>query len=143
MVFNWSPQVMTADTVGVLGIWRYNIHTMTTHKPMNQEPDPDNDINSLEKLALETAKIPWKELQYFFASGHAVHVSTELDLVRVARHVANDDRQVIESWMQAGKITPVANAQAREWHDHDAQVWAVVVRPWILIQDDKQGRKTQ
>ena len=140
---------MTSSTVGVHGIKRYNILTMTTHKPMNEEsdsdidPEVDNDINSLEKLALETAKIPWKELQYFFASGHAVYVSTELDLVRVARHVANDDKQVIDNWMQAGKISPVASDQARDWYDNDAQVWAVVVRPWIFIQDDTQGRRTQ
>ncbi|MGB5397416.1 MAG: DUF2288 domain-containing protein [Gammaproteobacteria bacterium] len=106
--------------------------------------DPlDSDVNSLEKLVLETAKIPWKELQYFFASGHAVYVSTELDLVEVAWHIANDDKQLVENWMQAEKITPVSNDQARDWYNTDAQVWAVVVRPWVLIQDDTQGRRTQ
>jgi hypothetical protein len=105
--------------------------------------DFSDDLNSLEKLALETARIPWKELQYFFASGHAIYVSTDLDLVKVAQHIASDDKQIIENWMQADKIYSVTNDQARDWYSADAQVWAVVVKPWILIQDDTQGRRTQ
>lgn len=101
------------------------------------------DINSLEKLALETAKISWKELQVFFAAGRAVYVSPGLDLVRVAQHIANDDSRMIEDWMRAGKISSVSNEQARDWYQHDASVWAVVVRPWVLVQDSARGRQTQ
>ena len=114
---------------------------MSKNSNINDPLEPD--VSSLEKLALETAKIPWKELQYFFATGHAVYISTELDLVRVAQHVANDDKQVIENWMQTDKIAPVSNDQARDWYNNDSKVWAVVVKPWILIQDDTQGRRNQ
>lgn len=103
----------------------------------------DQDLNSPEKLLLETAKISWKELQYFFAAGHAVYVSAELDLISVAHHIANDDREIVENWMSAGKIDHVSNEQARCWHEDNALVWAVVVKPWVLIQDDTHGRKQQ
>lgn len=102
--------------------------------------DPDeHELTSKEKLLLETAKIAWKELQYFFAAGHAVYVSTELDLVSVAHHIANDDREIVENWMNSGKIDHVNNEQARDWYENNAMVWAVVVKPYVLVQDDRQN----
>lgn len=105
--------------------------------------DSEPGINSPEKLLLETAKIPWKELQYFFAAGHAVYVSAELDLISVAHHIADDDKDIVEGWMNSGKVTHVSNDQARDWYKSDAQVWAVVVKPWVLVQDDTQGHRQQ
>jgi hypothetical protein len=103
----------------------------------NSEPE----LNSPEKLLLETAKIHWKELQYFFAAGHAVYVSAELDLISVAHHIANDDKAIVENWLDSGKLNQVSNDQARDWYRRDAMVWALVVKPWVLIQDDSQGRQ--
>ncbi len=37
-------------------------------------------------------------------------------------------------WMQAGQIARVTDAQALAWYDADADVWAVVVRPYVLVQ---------
>jgi len=36
----------------------------------------------------------------------------------------------------------VSNDQARNWYEKDALVWAVVVKPWVLIQDDNQSQNT-
>jgi hypothetical protein len=106
---------------------------------MTDHPEPE--LNSQVKLLLETARIPWKELQYFFAAGHAVYVSEELDLVSVAHHIANDDKALVETWLESGKLDNVSNDQARNWYENDALVWAVVVKPWVLIQDDNQSLK--
>jgi len=86
------------------------------------------------KLNCETAQIAWKELERFFASGHVIHVDDALDLVDVAARVAADDTATISQWMSENRISKVNDEQARIWHDNDAQVWAVVVRPWILVQ---------
>ncbi|MCK4706074.1 MAG: DUF2288 family protein, partial [Gammaproteobacteria bacterium] len=29
---------------------------------------------------------------------------------------------------------PVADKQAKNWYDEEAMVWAVVVKPWVLVQ---------
>ncbi len=105
--------------------------------------DSEAEINSPKNLLLETAKISWKELQYFFAAGHAVYVSAELDLISVAHHIADDDKDIVEGWMQSGKVIHVSNDQARDWYKSNALVWAVVVKPWVLVQDDTQGRRQQ
>ena len=86
------------------------------------------------KVNLETAQIAWRELQRFFASGVAMHVSGDLDLVEVAFQMSEDNAGQIRQWMLAGKLGKVTDRQAAEWFETDALVWAVVVSPWLLVQ---------
>lgn len=87
-----------------------------------------------EKFNLETSQIAWKELQRFFASGTAVYVAPDLDLVEVAYQFSMDNKALVEQWMQNGQLGLVSDQQAIDWLEADAQVWAVVVKPWILVQ---------
>ena len=93
-----------------------------------------NDNPIKQELLAETSKIAWKELQYFFASGMAIYVSEELDIIDVATCFVEDNKAMVEKWMAEQQVMPVPDAQARAWYDEDATVWAVVVRPWVLVQ---------
>lgn len=93
-----------------------------------------------DEIHSETSKIAWSELQRFFAAGKAIYVSIELDLIEVAVQVSNDNSKTIRQWMETGKIAPVSDDQARYWIDTDATVWAVVVKPWVLVQDVKENQ---
>jgi hypothetical protein len=86
------------------------------------------------RINCETAKIAWTELQRFFAGGRTVSVSPGLDLVDVAYQVCVDNKGRIESWLASGRVGPVSDAQAREWLEANALMWAVVVKPWVLVQ---------
>jgi hypothetical protein len=86
------------------------------------------------KLNMETSRIDWKELQRFFAGGAAVQVSNGLDLVDVALQMHADNKPQIESWLAAGTLGKVTDEQAAAWLAADAEVWAVVVSPWVLVQ---------
>ncbi len=86
------------------------------------------------KLTGETAKVPWRELQRFFAQGRVIHVADGLDLIEVAARISVDHAEQVEAWMCAGDVTRVSDEHARRWLDADALVWAVVVRPWVLVQ---------
>lgn len=92
-----------------------------------------------EELHSETSKISWSELQRFFAAGKAIYVSLELDLIEVAVQVSNDNSKMIRQWMDTAKVAPVSDDQARYWFDNDATVWAVVVKPWVLVQEMKEN----
>lgn len=94
------------------------------------------------KLNSETARIPWKALQRYFAGGYTLIVKQQLDLIEVAYQMHQDNAAQIEQWMNANLIHPVSNDQAREWHNDDAQLWACVIKPWVLIQalDEQQER---
>ena len=87
------------------------------------------------KINQETAKIPWKELQRFFAQGRVVFVSSKLDLVEVAAGASEDRSAELESWMSESKIAAVTDEQARRWFEIDALLWTVVVKPWVLVQE--------
>jgi hypothetical protein len=86
------------------------------------------------KVNLETSKIPWLELQRFFAAGLAIAVDNSLDLVDVAYQFSQDNKIQVERWLKANLIAPVSDQQAGDWYANQVTVWAVVVKPWILVQ---------
>lgn len=100
---------------------------------IKQSPEQDAGLIR-EKVNLETAQIPWRELQRFFASGLADDVAADLDLVDVAFQFARDNKVQVEQWLAAGKVAKVNDQQAKAWYEDDVRVWAVVVKPWILVQ---------
>lgn len=99
----------------------------------------DTDIKTINraKLNLETAQMPWREMQRYFASGVALYVSPELDLVEAAFQMSEDNVGQIKVWMEEGKFGKVSDAQAAEWVAADAVLWTVVVSPWVLVQPAK------
>ena len=109
--------------------------------PMNASNDSDdgNESDDSEQLAraslnLETAKILWSDLQRFFAGGVAIGVAPELDLLEVAYQMSQDNKPCIARWMADGQVAAVSDEQALQWLQADAEVWSVVVRPWVLVQ---------
>lgn len=93
-----------------------------------------NDNKLASELVLETAQIRWNELQRFFASGNAIAVDASLNLIHVATEITKDNAVQIKIWMDAGLVDAVKDSQAQIWHQEDALVWAVVVKPWVLVQ---------
>lgn len=90
------------------------------------------------KLNRETGKIGWLELEKHFASGNVVYVSSELDLIEVAYQVSQDNKAVVEPWVNAQQLTPATDSQAVQWHEENTELWAVVVAPLVLVQPIKQ-----
>ncbi len=101
---------------------------------MSDEPGRQEIFRA--KVNLETARMPWREMQRYFASGAALYVSSDLDLVEAAFQMSEDNAALINQWMKAGLFGKVTDDQARIWFDADATLWAVVVSPWVLVQPD-------
>lgn len=89
------------------------------------------------KLNLETSRMAWHELQTHFAAGIVVGVSGELDLIDVAAGIANDDKTAVTRWMAQQHLGQVTDTQAALWLAEEARLWVVVVKPWILVQREK------
>jgi len=87
------------------------------------------------RLNLETARIAWAELQRPFARGVVVKVAPGLDLVDAAVQVAANSAEVIREWLADGRIARADMADAENWHARQPTFWAVVVAPWVLIQE--------
>lgn len=87
------------------------------------------------KLLGETASITWQELQPFFARGALLRVASDCDLIEAAQAVAQDDQEKVAAWLTAGQMGKLEAEQAQDWLERDPSLWAVVVAPWVLVQE--------
>jgi hypothetical protein len=96
-----------------------------------------NENELASELLLETAQIPWRDLQRFFASGSAIFVDESLDLIYVATQVTKDNAIQIKTWMEGGLVDVVKDSQAQTWYEQNTMLWALVIKPWVLVQYKK------
>ena len=87
------------------------------------------------KLLAETAQIGWSELERFFARGMLLRVAGDLDLVSVAEAIASDNTAQVAQWLSAGLVERVQADTAADFAARDPNLWAVVVSPWICVQE--------
>jgi hypothetical protein len=90
---------------------------------------------TVQELHAETARIQWQELEVHFARGVVIRVASELDLVKVAVDIANDHKPAVEGWITAGQVEHLDMETARDWSERDPELWAVVVAPWVVVQE--------
>ena len=104
--------------------------------PANAMTSPDTPQSPLyEKLLGETAKIGWTELERFFARGMLLRVARDLDLVSVAEAIANDDTTQVTQWLSSGLVEREQSETAADFAARDPELWAVVVSPWVCVQE--------
>ncbi|MHC6224393.1 DUF2288 domain-containing protein [Pseudomonas sp. X10] len=89
------------------------------------------------KLLGETAIIEWKALERFWAKGDLIWVDPSLDLIEVAQAMAENRSETFANWRNAGTVGPVTAEQALDLQGRDPEIWAVVVSPFIVIQEKK------
>ena len=87
------------------------------------------------KLNLETAQLAWPELERHFARGVAIKVAPGMDLVDTALQVAENNSATVQAWLAEGRIARAEMADAEDWHARQPMFWAVVVAPWVLVQE--------
>src|SRR5271163_3968129 len=86
-------------------------------------------------LLAETAQIGWPELERFFARGILLHVARDLDLVSVAEAIASDDTTQVTQWLSSGLVERIQAETAADFAARDPDLWAVVVSPWVCVQE--------
>ncbi|MEC7816130.1 MAG: DUF2288 domain-containing protein [Pseudomonadota bacterium] len=87
------------------------------------------------RLNLETSRIQWHDLQTYYARGQVVRVAATLDLLEVAAELAADNKALFQQWLSDGRVGDVSPDLARQWYDRNTELWAVVIAPWVLVQD--------
>ncbi len=87
------------------------------------------------KLNLETAQLGWSELERHFARGDVIKVAVGVDLIDAALHIAENNAATVEAWLVEGRIARAELADAEDWHARQPMFWAVVVAPWVLVQE--------
>jgi hypothetical protein len=92
-----------------------------------------------QKLNQDTAKIKWGALHEHQQIECVIAVSADLDLIDVAYEFTFDNHDQVKAWMEQEQIMKVSDEQAQQWKTEDRELWAVVVAPWVLVQEQKPG----
>ncbi|MTI14218.1 DUF2288 domain-containing protein [Sansalvadorimonas verongulae] len=96
--------------------------------------DLPEELTTAEKLNMETAQIPWSELQRLYARGVVMVVSPELDLVSVAAAFVDDKAELVKDWLGATQLRKATDEDAKAWFEAEASLWAVAAAPGVLVQ---------
>jgi len=95
----------------------------------------ESDLPLATRLNLQTARISWPELERFFARGRVLDVASEIDLIEVATALTEDNVVKFQDWTKTDKVQHLSDATAKQWLANDQNLWAVVVAPWIIVQN--------
>ena len=96
---------------------------------------PEQDNLLYTKLLTETAQIQWSELERFFASGVLLRISADMNLITVAEALAANKHEQVATWLNEQRLQKVEVEQAQDYLARDPELWAVVVAPWVVIQE--------
>lgn len=98
-----------------------------------------DDIRVRDILNAQTGQLEWSELVRHFARGVVVLTSPGEDLVAIAESMVGDNQAVINRLYEEGKLRRALDDDARRWHENNSRFWAVVVAPWVLVQEINEG----
>lgn len=101
------------------------------------ELEEQRELDQRERAEIvgETATIAWNQLEIFYARGEAILVDKTMDLIKVAHAISVDEIHVVEEWIAEGKLKRQFDEEARIWSEQQSEVWAVVIKPWVLVQE--------
>jgi hypothetical protein len=95
----------------------------------------ETDAVLTQRLNGETAKIEWHQLQKHYASGNVLLINQDYDLIKVAMAMHQDDTEQIKQWLEKSVVAEVSDSQAQSWYEKDIIVWALVIPPFVLVQE--------
>ena len=94
---------------------------------------PQADVQDL--LNAQTGKISWHELTRHFARGVVICVRQDQDLVNIANCLVKDEADEIKHLYAEKVIHRALDEDAQRWEENKTRFWAVVVAPWVLVQE--------
>ena len=95
----------------------------------------ENEIHTHDLLNAQTGRIRWDELARHFARGLVVHLEKGQDLLRTAEVLIDDDSEAVQRLYDEGLLRRALDADAVRWQQENTEFWAVVVAPWVLVQE--------
>jgi hypothetical protein len=101
--------------------------------PSDQGTDVRVDVRDL--LNSQTGRIGWDELQRHFARGVVLVAAPGLDLIDVAARLVEDNAASVQAWTDTGALQRADLDRARDWEARRPEFWAVVVAPWVVVQE--------
>jgi hypothetical protein len=98
-----------------------------------------SDLSAGDLLNAQTGRIGWPELARHFARGNVICVAQGEDLVAVAEALVEDRADEVARLHESGRLHRATDDDAVDWQETGAVFWAVVVAPWVLVQEIRAG----
>jgi len=95
----------------------------------------ETTIEPRHLLNAQTGKISWDELVRHFARGVVICVEPENDLVDMAERLVKDQADEVGDLVEQGLLHRAQDEDAIRWTRETPEFWAVVVAPWVLVQE--------
>lgn len=95
----------------------------------------EDELHTHDLLNAQTGRIEWSELARYFARGLVVCAAPGEDLLAIAEALIDDDSAAVTQMLEAGRLHRADDRDARRWEAHQSSFWAVVVAPWVLVQE--------
>lgn len=87
------------------------------------------------QLAEGIAPATWENLLPHAKRDALIVVDETLDLVEVGNAIAQDNTDIVQTWIESEKITKPSSKQLTTWNQNlDRQFTALIVQPFVLIQ---------
>ena len=93
------------------------------------------EIPIRDLLNAQAGQIGWDELARHFARGVVVCVAIGEDLIAIAEKFVADQSDDLETLYESGRLHRAQDDDARRWTEERTEFWAVVVAPWVLVQE--------
>lgn len=88
----------------------------------------------VEKLKKEIGTADWALLKPHAERGSLLKIHPQLDLCNVAVHIARDQKEQVQAWLDEGKISRPSNKEMGTWETGEIIFTCVIVQPFVLIQ---------
>ena len=95
----------------------------------------ETDQETWARLREQLGEATWATLAEHYERDCLVMVSVELDILRVAAAVANDNTELVQQWMDEEKIWKPSEEQTVKWGREATSFTCVIVQPFVLAQD--------
>jgi hypothetical protein len=95
----------------------------------------EGDLTTADLLNAQTGRIGWGELARHFARGVVICVGKGEDLVAVAELLVEDRAEEIGRMYESQRLHRAMEDDAVRWQENATEFWAVVVAPWVLVQE--------
>lgn len=93
-----------------------------------------DDQSAEDKIAKYTGEVNWNYLRPHFESGALLWVDPSLTLAKVADALSADDTETVTNWLGKGDLVKIGDLHAKQWEESDELFTAVVITPFVLMQ---------
>jgi len=92
-----------------------------------------------EKIDKYTGEVGWSYLRPHYERGSLIWVDPGLAIAEVAKAMQADDTERVANWLGSGDLVKVGELHARQWDGGAERFTAVVVTPFVLMQEKRAG----